>query len=59
MWQTLEPNKFTIFLKKFLVAGKHASDKLDFGDWLHMSTRICLFGNDQMVSLATRALRLC
>ena len=47
--QSLEPNKFTTFLKKFLVAGKHATDKLDFGDWLHMCTRICLFGNDQMV----------
>jgi len=47
--QKLKPNKFTLFMKKFLVPGKHAADRLDFGEWLHFVTRVCLLGNPQMV----------
>lgn len=44
-----------MFIKKFLVPGKHAADKLDFGEWLHLCTRVCLFGNDAMVGASVIA----
>lgn len=51
--QNLSPNKFTRFVKKFLLPDHDAAGPVSFGEWLHLVARINLFGANEMVSPAT------